>query len=244
MGIVAAARTDIGRRRKANEDEVLALPGLGPRASWVLLAVADGIGGAQGGSKASQEAMRVLRVRLANWNGENPAGALREAFARANDHLLDIGRRQAIYKGMGTTLVAALIDGREAWVANVGDSRAYHITIDSVRQVTEDHSLVADQVRAGYIDERAAASSPRRNVITRSLGGSRSMTVDVFGPLELQAGESLLLCSDGLHGVVSDSEIAGVSTTLEPDAAVRRLISMANDRGGPDNISVVLARAA
>jgi serine/threonine protein phosphatase PrpC len=242
MSVVFAARTHRGCRRRQNEDEVLVRQGLGSNGVWVLLAVADGMGGAAEGGRASREAIRILGLELERWSDGAPADTLRGAFETANRFLVDLGNRRRSHRGMGTTLVAALTDGSQAWVANVGDSRAYHIDGDLIRQLTEDHSLVAEQVRAGYLDEGAAAASPHKNIITRSLGHSAALRVDVFGPVELHAGEALLLCSDGLYSVVAESEVAAHAIAFEPEEAAGRLIALANERGAPDNVSVVLAR--
>ena len=242
MSVSSAARTHRGCRRKHNEDQVLLRPGLGPDGSWLLLAVADGMGGAAQGGRASREAIRVLGLELERWRDGNPGETLQAAFVAANRFLVDLSNSRRSHRGMGTTLVAALTDGRDAWVGNVGDSRAYRLSAGLMRQLTEDHSLVAEQVKAGYLDEQAAATSPHRNIITRSLGHSDSLAVDVFGPLQLRPGDLLLLCSDGLYGVVSESEMAGIASSFSPDEAADRLIALANERGSPDNVSVVVAR--
>jgi protein phosphatase len=200
------------------------------------------MGGAAEGGRASREAIRILALELEHWQDGKPDEALRAAFEAANLFLTNLSRQRRSYRGMGTTLVAALTDGREAWIANVGDSRAYHLGPAFIRQLTEDHSLVAEQVRAGYLDEQEAAASPHKNIITRSLGHSDSLAVDVFGPLQLQPGDLLFLCSDGLYGMVSESELAAMVSSFPPDEAADRLIALANERGSPDNVSVVVAR--
>jgi len=243
MSMAVAARTHRGCRRRHNEDQVLLQRGLGPDGSWLLLAVADGMGGAAEGARASREAIRVLTQESERWQEGRPDEALRTAFEAANLFLTNLSSQRRSFRGMGTTLVAALTNGREAWVANVGDSRAYHVGPTFIRQITEDHSLVAEQVRAGYLDEQEAAASPHKNIITRSLGHSNSLAVDLFGPVELLAGEVLLLCSDGLYSVVAGSEMAAHAVALEPDEAAEKLITLANERGSPDNVSVVVARA-
>jgi protein phosphatase len=242
MSITFAARSDRGCRRKQNQDQILVREGLGPKGESVLLAVADGMGGAAEGGRASREAVRVLAERLERWADRRPGDALDAAFEAANLSLVELSGQRRSYRGMGTTLVAVLTDGRQAWVANVGDSRAYHLSPAFIRQVTEDHSLVAEQVRAGYLNEQEAAASPRKNIITRALGNSDAVEVDIFGPVELRPGEVLLLCSDGLHSLVGESEMAALSTAFQPDQAAEKLVALANERGSPDNVSVVVAR--
>jgi protein phosphatase len=244
MRLEFAARTHRGCQRRQNEDVVLIDQDLGAAGAWTLLAVADGMGGAVEGGRASREAIRILALELERWQDGRADEALRAAFEAANLFLVHLSKQRRSYRGMGTTLVAALTDGREAWIANVGDSRAYRLSAGLMRQLTEDHSLVAEQVKAGYLSEREAAASPHRNIITRSLGHSDSLAVDLFGPLELRPGDLLFLCSDGLYGVVAESEMATMASSFPPDEAAERLIAMANDRGGPDNVSIVLARAA
>jgi serine/threonine protein phosphatase PrpC len=242
MRLALAARTHPGCRRRQNQDEVLVRQGLGRHGTWALLAVADGMGGAAEGGRASREAVRVLALELERWQDGKPDDALHAAFEAANLALIDLSKQRRSYRGMGTTLVAALTNGREAWIANVGDSRAYQLGPGFIRQVTEDHSLVAEQVRAGYLDEREAAASPHKNIITRSLGHSPSLDVDVFGPVELRTDEGLLLCSDGLHAVVGEPEMAAQTVAFEPDEAAEKLIALANEQGSPDNVSVIVAR--
>jgi len=143
---------------------------------------------------------------------------------------------------MCTTLVATIICEGQAWVANVGDSRAYLIRNDQIRRLTEDHSWVAEQVKAGRMTEEEAATSPRRNIITRCLGSQETLNVDLLPPLALQPDDVLVLCSDGLTGVVSEPEIAAACSNTPSAVAARHLVNLANRRGGPDNISVIVGR--
>ena len=169
-----------------------------------------------------------------------PGEALRKACENANG----VTWREASDSGLegaATTLVVALVDdSNNLWLANVGDSRAYVVGDGRMTQLTQDHSWVGEQVRSGRMTPAEARSSDRRNLITRSVGFSELVEVDLQGPLRLQAGETLILCSDGLYDQVSDDEIAAVAAEMNPDDAASGLVEMANERGGPDNISVVV----
>jgi protein phosphatase len=232
-----AAATDRGRKRRKNEDAVLAvaLPG-----GASLLAVADGVGGGRAGEVASVSAIDGLSVYLASVSLANPQHALSMALQAINRDLWERGQSDPNLEGMSTTLVAAMILGGEAWIANVGDSRAYLLDGIVISQLTQDHSLVAEQVRRGVISEGEARRSPSRNVITRCLGCDESVDVDVVGPVAMLVGSRLLLCSDGLHAVVPEEEIVGLAQATSPDEATTQLVAAANARGGPDNISVAI----
>ncbi len=230
------ALTDVGVKRKENQDAVLAthLPD-----GRTLLAVADGVGGSEDGAAASENALERLEA-VAREVADAPT-ALSDGYAAAHEAVGGLGdgeRRPA------TTLVAALIEGSQAWIANVGDSRAYIADNGGgLRQLTEDHSWVADQVRAGRLTPTEARQSEMRHIITRAIGANDSPKPDLSGPLTLSRGDTLVLTSDGLHGLVNDEEIAAVLGSAEPDVAARRLIQTARDAGGPDNISAVIYRA-
>lgn len=230
-----SALTDRGVKRDENQDAVLAtsLPD-----GRTLLAVADGVGGADDGAAASKTALQ--RLEAAVNEARDAAAALTRGYAAAHEAVESLGsgdRRPA------TTLVAVLVEGARAWIANVGDSRAYVADDDGLHQLTEDHSWVADQVRAGRLTPEEARKSNMRNIITRAIGSSDSPGPDLSGPLTLSSGETLVLTSDGLHGLLEEKEIAAVIAADGPDEAAQRLIQMARDAGGPDNISVVIYRA-
>src|SRR5262249_14758579 len=234
-----------GKQRDHNEDAVEAGPlltraddGTSP---WYLLAVADGVGGYERGEWASQTAIRVLKQQLPHTlDSMDPADALRAAFAAANTAVIDgasatAGRHPA---RMATTLVAALLRHGTAWWAHVGDSRAYLVRHGQVQRLTEDHSWVEEQVRAGVMSRDEALISERRHAITRSIGFETTVQVDTGGPLQLRSGDVVILCSDGLHGEIDDAELAGVVQQLLPEEAAERLVALSNERGGRDNISV------
>lgn len=232
---VFVALTDIGVKRDENQDAVLAtrLPD-----GRVLLAVADGVGGTEGGAAASRTAVEQLEAAL-DESGD-PDMALTAGYAAANEAVESLGDGE---RQPATTLVTALVDGSQAWIANVGDSRAYVASGGGLRQLTEDHSWVADQVRAGRLTPEEARKSEMRNIITRAVGNGDSSGPDIGGPFTLASGETLVLTSDGLHGLLAEEQIAAVVATEDPHAAAQRLIQMARDAGGPDNISVAIYRA-
>ena len=243
MHFEAFGLTDRGQRRRRNEDAILYPPVVTHdrrgRPQY-LLAVADGVGGAPAGQIASAAAISVLR-ELAPRLGEDPGGLMRSLFAVAN---AEVSRKASEGRGrrMATTLVAALVGPGQLCVGNVGDSRAYLVTGEDIRQLTRDHTWVAEQVEAGRLTKEQAGRSPQRNLITRSLGVEAADKVDVFGPQALAHGDTVILCSDGLYAIVSNDEIAECCRCLPPRDAATALVRLANERGAPDNVSVIVAR--
>ena len=238
MTIDIAALTDTGLVRAHNEDCVLAreLPD-----GSILLAVADGVGGLQGGEVASAEAIAAIADESLWSMADDPRAALERGFALANTRVLEIGREQR--RPMASTLVAALVRDRRAWVTNAGDSRAYLFDGGRLERLSHDHSLVEERVSAGIISAEEGERSDYRNVITRGIGIEETVEADSVGPVPLPAGGILLLCSDGLHGTVGDQQILATLSSSSADAMGRRLIEIANRAGGPDNISVVILKA-
>jgi protein phosphatase len=228
--------SDVGRARSENQD---ACQEFQSPSGARLLAVADGMGGHQGGATASRLAMETLGEvfeQAPDADGE----MLRAALEMANQRVHQAAQGRPELHGMGTTCVALLFGAKgSAWVAHVGDSRAYALRGGRLEQLTADHSTVAELVRLGKITREEAAVHPRRNEILRSIGAEPSVEVDV-SPVEVQAGDQFLLCSDGLSGVLSDQEIGAVILREPPDQAVRRLVDFANERGGPDNVTAML----
>ena len=234
----AVARTDPGLKRSENQDAVLARELVD---GSVVVAVADGVGGASGGELASAGAIECLLAELLANPGAAAADSLHRAVASANAAV----RAEAAdrgFEGMATTLVAAVVCGGSAWVANVGDSRAYLYEAGTLRQLTQDHSWVTEQVQAGRLTEEEAETNAFRNVITRAVGVAETVEPDVSGPIPLPAGSLLLLCSDGLHRAVNGAGIAGALASGDPGGMADRLITLANEAGGPDNVSVVIVR--
>lgn len=235
-----AALTDRGLRRPTNQDRVLAqeLPD-----GSVLLAVADGVGGVGGGETASAETIEALAAELRQMPNDDPLAVLRRAFSVANQRVRAQAEESSDLAGMASTLAVALVRGDRAWVAHAGDSRVYLFHQARLRQLTQDHSWVAEQVRAGRLTAEEAKTSEFRNVITRAIGIEENVEPDAEGPITLPSGSLLLLCSDGLYRPVSDPEIAEALESGTAHDMAERLVTLANEGGGPDNISVVIFRA-
>jgi protein phosphatase len=245
MDVQVRTATDRGLRRPRNEDHLACWLPEEPEARerrGVLLLVADGMGGAQAGDVASRLAVERALATYREAGGE-PLEDLREAFRAANRAVYEESLLQPGRRGMGTTLTALVLRGGEAFVAHVGDSRAYRLQGRTVRRLTEDHSLVAQLVKEGDLTPEQARLDPRRNVVTRSVGVGPEVEADVArveGPLS--AGETLLLTTDGLHGLMADEEIGQLASNPDLEEACRGLVRLARERGGPDNITVVAAR--
>lgn len=231
-----ALLSDVGRVRSVNQDEV---DEFSNAKGTLLVVVADGMGGHAGGEVASSTAVKSIGEYFAGAM-EEPTRLLRRAFETANDRVFRMGNDEPSLFGMGTTAVAVLIepDGR-AWVAHVGDSRAYRLHQGQLERLTEDHSWVQEQVRMARITPEEAEHHPRRNALLRSIGVDPEVTVDV-SPFEIRSGDRLLLCSDGLWGEVDDQTIAGVLASEDPEEAVRQLVELANQAGGHDNVTVAV----
>jgi protein phosphatase len=235
MKLRHSARTDVGRTRDHNEDDFGVGEGAGVAQHGELLVVCDGMGGHAAGEVASRLGVETILSAYYSDNSPDRVDVLRRAFERANERIHAEGRG-----AMGTTGVAALFYKGMLHVANVGDSRAYLIRNDDICQISRDHSLVGEQVAAGVITADQAKSSYYRNVITRALGYQPEVQVDLFH-LPLQVGDTIVLCSDGLHGLVSDEEIGAIARSMPLADAVDRLIDLANERGGTDNITTIIA---
>ncbi len=234
---------DVGvlRAGKPNQDN------LGIPPSWAqnqlaakgqLYIVADGMGGASGGQQASQIAVNTTLQTYYQDPDTDIGRSLMRAIQTANAEIYRLGSSNPDLQGMGTTIVAAVVRGNELVVAHVGDSRAYLLRGGALQQLTKDHSWVQEQVDSGLLTPEQAARHEQRNVITRNLGNEPQVHPDV-ATFALQEGDALLLCSDGLWGPVSDEEIAAVLQRQSGDLAAQSLIALANEHGGPDNISTV-----
>lgn len=239
MQLRHAARTDVGKTRDHNEDSYGVEAGGEHAADGALFVICDGMGGYASGEVASDLAVKTIMARfytLVSPNG--PEAALRTAFDDANTTVFSQGGGK-----MGTTSVAALFRGDAVILANVGDCRAYLVRDGMLRQLTRDHSFVAEQVAAGMLTEEQARESSYRHIITRAIGHRPDIEVDLFREPVLQ-DDIVVLCSDGLHGQVEPEEIALAFSKVSLDDACRALIKLANDRGGPDNITVVAIKVA
>jgi PPM family protein phosphatase len=250
LSIEARGITDVGQRRDHNEDADLVDEALG------LFIVADGMGGHAGGGTASRLAVETIQAAVGRAKADDPQrfGAddhedtgvpdlLRQAVEEACAVIYRTAQAEPELAGMGTTVTAVLLDGRTAFVAQVGDSRCYLLRDGRIYQVSEDHSLVNEQLKAGAISADEAKHSRFKNIITRSVGFEQQVAVDLMG-LELQGGDALVVCCDGLSNLVDDPEILSIVDESPIDLAPGRLVALANDRGGDDNITAIVVRAA
>ncbi|MGI6006786.1 MAG: Stp1/IreP family PP2C-type Ser/Thr phosphatase [Ruminococcus sp.] len=230
--------TDVGQVRQSNQDYIYAssrqignLPN--------LFVVADGMGGHNGGDFASSYAVETFVETVKADTNFNPIKVIRNAIETANRKLLKKAKEDDNLKGMGTTVVAATVVGHYAYVANVGDSRLY-IAGQKMEQVTRDHSLVGEMIRMGELSKEEARTHPDRNIITRALGTAEDVDIDFFD-VKLEENAKIVLCSDGLYGMVSDEEIFEVLRECgdgsDPSVA---LMEKANANGGKDNIAVIV----
>jgi len=241
--IVAATQTDVGRVRQVNEDvAVFSRPAsfreFQKRGAVAL--VADGMGGAQGGSIASEIASTVI-PEFFHLSRDEPATALRKALLAANREIYRRSRKDRSLTGMGATCVVLAVSPSFAWAAWVGDSRLYLVRDNQIFQMTEDHSLVNEMVRRGLLTVEEAASHEDRNVVTRALGSHPKVDPSVWEkPYPVRVGDRFLLCSDGVHDPLSGAEILELVRDGAVENAAARLLAAANDRGGHDNASAVL----
>ena len=233
--------TDVGMIRKINQDYVYTsekpmgnLPN--------LFLVADGMGGHKAGDYASRCTVETICEMVEKSLEKEPAAILQKAIEAANEQVYQMAKTDEQYEGMGTTIVAATLLGNSLQVANVGDSRLY-IVGNTIKQITRDHSWVAEMVRLGEMDQDMAKNHAKKNIITRAVGASRNVEIDFF-TVDLAEGESVLMCSDGLTNMLEDEEIRMImQSQRDVVAKVQALVEEANKHGGMDNISVVLIEA-
>jgi PPM family protein phosphatase len=252
MKISYKAITDVGRKRKGNEDSLCL------NAEQGLFAVADGMGGHAAGEVASRVAVDAINEFVCLTSGDAeitwPFGLdehmsydgnrLKTAIRHANYKVLEATKDSAEYEGMATTVAAVLVDhGDQANLGHVGDSRIYLVSGGRLSQLTADHSWVNEQIQSGIISPDQARSHPLRNVVTRALGGKLDLAVDIQAR-KMQPGEMLLICSDGLTTMVPDETIEAIVNDAGGDVerAARDLVAAANEQGGDDNITVVLLK--
>lgn len=233
--------TDKGRTRDANQDYVFCeenAVGSFPN----LFMVADGMGGHNAGDTASRMCVEEVVSQIEKSTKVTPIGILEHAVSVANETVYDASLESVALYGMGTTLVAAVVLGDTAYVINVGDSRLY-VYRDGLKQVTVDHSLVEEMVQSGKIHKEDMRTHPNKNIITRALGTNSIVKADCF-EIEVNEGDVLLLCSDGLTNMLEDEHIESIirDHKEEMNTAGERLVNEANEAGGKDNISVVLVR--
>ncbi|HEY7328554.1 MAG TPA: protein phosphatase 2C domain-containing protein [Gemmataceae bacterium] len=239
-----ASLTDVGVRRSHNQDSH-AIQLARDDEQWHerghLFLVADGMGAHAVGEKASEQAAGLIPHTYHKHVQQGPKAALRKAFMEANASIHACGQQNREFAGMGTTTTALLIRPEGAWIGHVGDSRAYRIRNGFIEQLSYDHSWVWEYARLKRIDPSEVQDIPS-NVIHRCLGPEPLVQVDLEGPHPLESGDIFVLCSDGLSGPVTDHEIGAIASVLPPAEACRLLTDLANLRGGPDNITVVIVR--
>lgn len=238
-----AQLSDVGRVRSENQDfAILSEPADEvDRPMGRLLIVADGMGGHRGGATASRMAATITKDEYFREGSGDVIAALTRALERANARIFAESQVNPELRGMGTTCSALVVRGREGFLAHVGDSRIYLVRNGEISQLTDDHSLVASMVREGLLTSQEAEVHPRRNVLQRSMGVGSAVEIDTRGPFPVRPGDTFILCSDGLHGLVKPDEIAKIAQ-LGTEDAVRALVNLALDRGAPDNVTVVVGR--
>ncbi|SEL67532.1 protein phosphatase [Stigmatella aurantiaca] len=250
LKVVSAGLTDVGRKRNHNEDSFLIDEEL------QLYVVADGMGGHAGGGTASRIAVETIdkELRRARESRDNPfistsnlqdaliPEALRTAVEKACLAIYTAAQEDSRLSGMGTTVISLVVKDDQAFFAHVGDSRAYLIRGELIQQISEDHSLVNEQIKAGMITPEEAKHSRYKNIITRSVGFEEEVQVDVMGVIS-EPGDVFLLCSDGLANMLEDKEIHElVLQTSRFQDVPQKLIDLANERGGDDNITVIVVQ--
>jgi len=246
----AHGKTDVGRKRQHNEDAMLVDPALG------LYIVADGMGGHAAGEVASARSVEVVRQHIltnrallkdlakeASQAARAAASSLVEvAVQRACSDIYKLATSDASKRGMGTTFVCLVVTGNKGIIGHVGDSRIYLVRNGQCHRLTEDHTLIAAQLKAGTITRDQAASSQYRNVITRAVGIQESVQVDTL-IVDVLPNDLFMLCSDGLHGYLNDDEVATLTASTPPKDLPDRFVALANERGGDDNITVIVVHS-
>ena len=237
-------KTDVGLVRSENQDFGTYTTPSEERESHPggrLFLVADGMGGHRGGATASRLAGETVKAQYLGSEEEDIAAALRDALTRANARIFTEAQANPDLRGMGTTTSALVVRNNNAWFAHVGDSRIYLIRDGAIKQLTEDHSLVASMVREGLLTSTEAENHPRRNVLQRSMGVGEDVEIDIRGPLPVHEGDIFILCSDGLHGLVKEPELLEIATSLPLESTANEFVRRALDRGAPDNVTVIVA---
>jgi serine/threonine protein phosphatase PrpC len=245
-GMEVACLTDVGRQRENNEDSCLYWE---PRdeAEFLrkgrLAVIADGMGGYEGGQEASRLAVETVREIYSEAAEADPQPALVKAFASAHQRIQDYAETHPELRGMGTTCTAMVIRGRALHFAHVGDSRLYLIRGFVLSRLTRDHSYVGRLVESGIVRAEDAESHPQRHILTAALGSGNEVAADVSQQaVQLQQSDTLVLCTDGLWGLVNEQEVVNTVNEFGPEKCCRALVDMALKRGGPDNITVQIIR--
>jgi len=242
MGIIASAMTNIGMKRKSNQDSIYS------NAQRHLFVVADGMGGHNGGDIASQMAVDIIPDYILKNYDHDPSELHIESIKAANNAICKRGSLDEKLQGMGTTVVSHLFRGPYLYIGNVGDSRSYLFNKGEIYQLTKDHSLVQEKLNLGLYDRKQAGDDPQKNVLVRTVGFEQEVEIDVF-TYKVHRYDIFVTCSDGLHSKVSDEDInhyvqkyiphPATAQQKDLDLLVQSLIDLANENGGQDNISVI-----
>lgn len=243
MGLLSAGITDIGQKRKTNQDSIYMNP------EKHLFIVADGMGGHNGGDIASSMAIKHIPEFVIKHFNEDPLSTAQGSIQAANEAIKQKSETSPLFRGMGTTTVSLYFKGQNIYVANVGDSRAYLVHRQKLFQLSKDHSLVQEKINLGIYTRSDGAKDPNKNVLVRAVGFEDNVNVDVF-TYKVCRGDIFFICSDGLHGMVHDSDILEVInhyiqdpltvTITQLEKTIKVLINMANNNGGNDNISLIM----
>jgi len=239
-----AAVSDVGIRRSHNQDSFTVLVAPDPKGYRKLghvFHVADGMGAHAVGELASEIATRIIAHTYCKYAAENVPGALKKAFTEANAAIHERGLKNPEFGGMGTTSTCLVLRPDGAWIGHVGDSRVYRVRNGAMQQLSFDHSLLWEKAKRKHVKPEELEGVPH-NVIVRSLGPESEVEADIQGPHPIEEGDVFLLCSDGLSGPLGDRELGAVCSVLPPKEACEFLIDLANLRGGPDNITVIVVR--
>ncbi len=246
MGLISSGNTDIGRKRKSNQDSFVLASDLR------LFVVADGMGGHNGGDIASQMAVKVIPEFFKKSKELNQEQLLSSSIKEANRQIKKYASTHPDLVGMGTTIVSLYFKGQNLYVGNVGDSRAYLFSNNKIYQLSKDHSLVQEKLNYGVYNREQAAGDPQKNVLVRTVGFDDEIQVDIF-TYKVIRNDIFLICSDGLHGKVSDEDILFIlnqeipdpskATKDSADRTITKLIQLANDNGGQDNITAIIVIA-
>lgn len=246
LGFAVGKFTDPGLVREANEDSLIVRQPEDQRQFSVkgsLFAVADGLGGHRAGEMASKLATEMVAREYFADSSPDVARSLNQAIQRANGEIYERSLEAPARSGMASTLTALVLRGAQYFFASVGDSRGYLLREGDLRQITQDHSLLGEQLRAGLLAPNGVRDGPGRNLLTRAVGRHPEVQVDIF-EVPAQAGDTVLLCTDGLWGLCTDEEMKGaIANQPDPQAAVQSLVSLAKERGAPDNITAMVIHA-
>ena len=242
--MIIAAASDVGKVRKVNEDSYFVSDIVNEN---VVAVVADGMGGHKGGKTASSMVTECIEYAsyekdLFSKSSDELVEILRETIAHSNEEIYSRAKSDESLSGMGSTLVMCVASVDRVLCANVGDSRLYHLSENGLKQITKDHSMVQELVDKGQISPDEAMNHPNKNIITRAVGSDRYVETDFFD-ISANKGDRIILCSDGMTNMVSEDDIYYIAkNTPSPDDACKKLVGMANNAGGKDNITVVIIR--